>query len=378
MLGILEAFYFYCHHFLVDPGPDPQNQDLAKVFLAGRGFDPARLDELPAGLFVQRAVMEACLQKAGFTPADIRRSGLTSDPRLAGRLVGPVRDRHGRIVSFWARHPHNDDGKYLLLHKEWPQQVPAIGLDMALTPAAGGENHLILVEGLLDMLLLHCRGILHVAAIGGPAREFGPARWEQLAALGVRRVTLLLDGHPASQQRMAAALEHCFRAKAAPTVYVVLPAQLGATSGPGELVRVGGAEQFLWLVERERVHAYHCKALALLAQHKTESGWSPASREHALEAAVDFYLVHARQHRRDLNTFFLPPILESLLPEPPRVALWEEAAAVADHPAGVTAADPQETPAIPRPAPPAAARPRRPDGYCALHRCESTECFCFD
>jgi hypothetical protein len=148
-------------------------------------------------------------------------------------------------------------------------------------------------------------------------------------------------------------------------------------SGPGELVRVRGAEQFLWLVERERVHAYHCKALTLLAQHNTESGWLPASREQALEAAVNFYLVHARQHRRDLSTFFLPPILEELMPERPRVALWEETEAVTDAPDAAPELPP-EAPAISLPEPPVAARPRKSSGYCELHHCDSSECFCFD
>jgi len=399
-IGILEAFYFYCHHFLVDPGRDPQRQQMASAFLAELGFDPLRLDELPMGLFLDRDLMEACLEKAGFTPSEIHRSGLTSDPRLSGRLVGPVRDRHGRIVSFWARHPRREEAKYLLLHKQWYQQIPAVGLDMALTPVAGGQNHLILIESLLDMLLLHCRGLFNVAAIGGPAREFTPERWEGLAGLGVHRVTLLVGRHRAGQSRLSAVLEHYFRAKAAPTLYVVPPEHWGETSGPGDLVRARGAEQLRDLVQGERMHAYHYQALALLSEHKAAGEWTDASRQQALAAAVDFHLSQARQHRRNLDVFFWPPIVAALMPEPPSVAMWEETEAVADaaqatpviplSPGGRGQGEGEYLESTPTPSPargegsdakasaPAVRQPGKPGGYCELHRCENTDCFCFD
>jgi hypothetical protein len=379
-IGILEAFCYYCHHFLVDPAREPRAQRAAVAFLAELGFDPSRLDELPMGLFLDRDVMEACLEQAGFTPVEILRSGLTSDPRLSGRLVGPVRDRHGRIVSFWARHPRHDEAKYLLLHKEWHRQIPAIGLDMALTPVAGGHNHLILVESLLDAILLHARGLFNVAAIGGPAREFTSERWQQLSEIGVHRVTLLAPRHLADPPRLAAVLEHYFRALAAPALDVVRPEHWGSASGPGDLVRAQGTGPLHDIIQRKRIHAYQWKALALLAEHQDGRAWGDASRAGALEAAVDFHLAQAPRHRRDLNDQFWPPLMAVLLPEPPNVALWEEAEGSAE----TSVAEPVAESALPAAQPaaalaqPAARQPGKPGGHCELHRCEITDCFCFD
>jgi hypothetical protein len=101
-----------------------------------------------------------------------------------------------------------------------------------------------------------------------------------------------------------------------------------------------------------------------------------------LEAAVDFHLGQARRHRRNLDVFFWPPLMAALLPERPGVALWEESEGLADdaQAAPMALAEPVARTVRPaaEPAPAAARRPGKPGGYCELHRCGITDCFCFD
>jgi hypothetical protein len=146
------------------------------------------------GLFIERDLVRQGLLGAGFTPEQIDASALADDPRLAGRLVGPIRDRWGRIVSFWARHPEGHPPKFLFKGR-WKEEAGLFGLDVALHPASGGSGDLIVVQRILDAILLQSRGLRRVAAIGGPPSDLDRRRWQRLAALGLRRL-LLVRGHP--------------------------------------------------------------------------------------------------------------------------------------------------------------------------------------
>ena len=135
--------------------------------------------------------MRAALAQADFTREEIRTSGLLADPRLPGRLVGPITDQTGRIVSFWAWDPTGQPPRWLYLKQDWKRQVGLYGIDVALPATADGTRNLLVVEEILDALLLHSHGLLQAAAIGGSAREMTSDRWHRLAAMGVRCATLI-------------------------------------------------------------------------------------------------------------------------------------------------------------------------------------------
>ena len=115
--------------------------------LCSLGFDLQRLDSLPVGLFLNPSVMQEELLRAGFSREEIIASGLVSDSRVAERLIGPIRNVGGRIVSFWARHPEGLRPKYYFFRRDWRQEVPAFGLDVALScPADGVREPLVAVD----------------------------------------------------------------------------------------------------------------------------------------------------------------------------------------------------------------------------------------
>ena len=91
--------------FLQCDAADPELRAVCHNCLGSLGFDLQQLDSLPIGVFLSPSVMKEGLLRAGFRPEDIIASGLVSDPRVAGRLIGPIRNAKGQILNFWARHP---------------------------------------------------------------------------------------------------------------------------------------------------------------------------------------------------------------------------------------------------------------------------------
>ena len=302
-LDLSEAFSQAARRFLLEASGQGGACAAAHRFLKALGFDMERLDRLPAGFCPDCPAMKDSLAQAGFTSDEIDASELAADPRLAERLLGPIRDPEGSIRGFWARHPQGKRPQYLFKGK-WKELVPAVGLEVALPALDNGRLPLILVESPLDALLLQFYGFLHVAAIGGDAGQMTRRRWECLARLGVRRVILVLRTDEIGRRGAAAALDSAARAKAAPEVSVLTPERLDGLIGPGDFVRARGVPAF--------------RAL--------------------FEPVVE------------------PPPVASEPPPPPP--------------------PPPPAPAPP-PAPPVRRR-RQKSGFCELHQCEETDCFCFD
>jgi len=270
-----------------------------------------------------------------------------ADQRLAGRLVGPIVDLNGAIVGFWARHPQGSPPSYLYWRGGWRDDVPAFGLQAALAAAKARALSLVLVEDILDALLLWSHGLENVAALGDSVRRLDGPRWQRLAA-GADRVVLAVGGDQTAGARLRRALEAAFSAEAAPSIRVVPPEQL-ALSAPGELVRCRGAEHLRSLLEREPIPAYTFKALDLLRTHQPRRGWTNAARRKAMNEAVGFYAWQStrRGETAELDAHFVPPIVAALG--------WKWGAT----------------------GPPAQPRATA-TGWCELHGCEATDCFCFD
>ncbi len=158
-------------------------------------------------------------------------------------------------------------------------------------------------------------------AIGGDAGQMTRRRWERLARLGVRRAILVLRTNEVGRRGAAGALENSARAKESPEVSVLAPERLDGLVGPGDFVRARGVPAF--------------RAL--------------------FEPPVE------------------PPPVEPPPVEPPPVVSEPPPPPAPPPPA------PPPPPEIPAPPPaPPVRRRRQKSGYCTLHQCEETDCFCFD
>jgi len=381
--SLLETFFLQAHLALhVEADPSGQRDcGPARSWLEEQGFDLASLDHLAIGLFVGREVALERLLEAGFIDEEIRASALVDDPRLAGRLVGPIRDRWGRILSFWALHPEGRPPRFLFKGK-WKEEAALFGLDEALHSGAGEEQRLLVVERLLDALLLHCKGLRSAAAVGGPPRELGRRRWQRLSDLGVRRLTLAFDREEDGCRDILTALENAFRVRPPLEVFVLPPKSLRGYGNPAEMVRAEGPDALEEALENETVHAFCFEARMILEKHSAGGAWTDAGRHAAWKEAIEFYASQARRAVRDLDDHFVPTIVAGL------DRTWDTLQPLSgaggqsqprEQAPGALPEARRETP-VPAagPACPAVSPAKRGRETCPIHHCEATSCFCFD
>jgi hypothetical protein len=253
ILGLRESLFSAAHRFLLCDAADPGLQAVCRNSLRRLGFDVQRLDDLPIGIFPSPLAMKEGLLQAGFRVDEIAASGLVSDPRVAARLIGPIRNTAARILSFWARHPEGTRPKYLFLGRSWKEETPAFGLDVAMPRLTDAARELLLTEDLLDALLLQSAGLPQVAATLGFAGNLTPARWEQFAILGVKRVTLVPGDEEKGLARAALAREAALRGSPAPEVFVLLPERFGRVNDLAEMIRAMSREAFWFWLRNSRV-----------------------------------------------------------------------------------------------------------------------------
>ncbi len=367
-MPLYEAFLDVCCQFLHDPSSRPGYGEKAWACLAREGLTKELVARTPIGLLGDCASMRARLVERGFSSQEVREAELAADPRLPGRLVGPIRDAQGQIVAFWARDPEDQSPRFLF-KGDWKRTTPAIGLDVALPVVADGSLGLLLVEEIFDALLLQALGFSGVAAIGGPLADLTATRWEAMAAMGIGCVTLAPKGGRSANRMLETALDHAYAARRAPAVLVLPPEAWGEFRSINDLVRRGGLEWLGSALDRGVVHGYDQKARRMLARHRDGSVWTHSGKLAAWNEAVRFYHQRTRAGVEDLDEFFVPPIAAEL------GIRWDRTRfCPADRPtpSGVEA----ETPDLS--SPPEQTKSRLPEGYCPIHRCDPLRCFCFD
>lgn len=388
--ALFEAYLGHAYQWLRRGSGRKRIARQARLYLKRWGIDRDSLERLCLGVLPDGDDMQSALLAAGFSPAEIQASRLLEDPRLLGRLVGPIRDIQGRIVSFWARYPGDRAPKYLF-KGNWKTELGAFGLDMAV-PAIENGCDLVLISDVLEAVLLNYLGFLPVAAIGGSGHQMTSQRWQRLAELGARRVTLVLTGLNAHDELLSA-LDAALEAGDAPQIRLVLPDRFEEAGSILGWVQLHGCEAFAEAIQAEQVHSFRYLAMALLGVHQPDGPWTDLARASALSAARAFYAEQAQRGRGDdLDTHFVPYILAALgldwpveetgktppeqeamqapVPEP------EEPVQDVTEPPPLQLSPPE--PPAPQPPPPEPKLHTRSRDYCALHRCEATQCFCFD
>lgn len=331
---LMEAFLQHACELLHDAQTEDPRRETALRSLAAHGFPAAGLPRLPLGLFLDAQRMKPALLATGSTMAALNASRLLADPRLPGRVVSPIRDLEGAIVSFWARHPRDEAPLYLYLNRNWRDAVSAIALDVAL--AAGGYDDLLLTTDPLEALLLHAYGLMNAAALGASFQELTAKRWRALLDLGIRRITLLGDAQELHGPALTA-LKQAVRAGCIDRVQLIGLRRVRSWLA-GDRCGIGLEPDALW--------ARICQERTAGARHWLQSITLPI---------------------RYVNT--APPPAPSPAPVALRggsgIDIWQ-------------AVRWPIPPAVPPAAPPAARALRNGAHDCRLHRCGETDCFCFD
>jgi hypothetical protein len=248
-----ESLFSDAHRFLRCDFTDPELRAVCHNRLRSLGFDLQRLDSLPIGVFPSLPVMKEGLLRAGFGREEIIASGLVGDARVAERLIGPIRNAEGQIISFWARHPKGLRPEYLFLSRGWREEVTAFGFDVALPRLTEASCELLVVEDLLDALLLQSAGLPQVVATLDFYRSLSRARWEQLAGLGVERATLIPSDEREGLARATSAREVSLQGGPAPEVFVLLPESFGRVIDLAEMVRMMDRAPFWSWLKNNRV-----------------------------------------------------------------------------------------------------------------------------
>ena len=161
----------------------------------GLGLSPASWDGL-LKLAASKGISSSAVEDAGF--AIPRESGNGHYDRFRGRLMFPVADVSGRIVTYGARALRPDDTPKYLNGPETPlfrKGRMLYGLDRA-KDTIRKSGYGILMEGYTDVLMAHMHGF--TGAVAGMGTAFTP---DQAKALGryAPRIVLLYDGDAAGR-----------------------------------------------------------------------------------------------------------------------------------------------------------------------------------
>src|SRR5262245_4206372 len=161
----------------------------------GLGLSPARWDGLVEAGRLRGLRLES-LEDAGLVRR--RESGTGHYDFFRGRLMFPVRDLQGRVVTFGARAMLPDDQPKYLNGVEtvvFRKGSLLYALDRA-KDAIRKAGFAVLAEGYVDVLMAHAFGFEHLVAGMGTAFTSDQAR---LLARFAPRVVLLYDGDDAGR-----------------------------------------------------------------------------------------------------------------------------------------------------------------------------------
>ena len=229
---------------------DPSRGRAASEYLARRGVGAATAERFSLGyaadswdeivqLLTARGFSAAEMQNAGLTVR--RKDGNGHYDRFRHRLVFPIRDAAGRVVAFGGRALGDAEPKYLN-SPETPTYVKGehlYGLDVA-RDAIRREGFGILVEGYLDLIVLHQAGFENAVASLGTALTAAQVR---LLSRFSDRIVVSYDGDPAGRNAASKSIDLLLERN-----FEVRVAEIPGGRDPDDYVREEGAPAYDALV----------------------------------------------------------------------------------------------------------------------------------
>jgi DNA primase len=185
------------------------------------------------------------LAARGFSPAEMQGGGLTIRrkdgnghyDRFRHRVIFPIRDAQGRVVAFGGRALGDAEPKYLN-SPETPTYVKGehlYGLDVA-KDAIRREGFAVLVEGYLDLIVLHQAGFENAVASLGTALTPAQVR---LVSRFAERIVVSYDGDTAGRNAASKSIDLLLERS-----FEVRVAEIPGGRDPDELIREDGAAAY--------------------------------------------------------------------------------------------------------------------------------------
>lgn len=168
-------------------------------------------------------------------------------PRFRNRIIFPIWDQQGVLVGWTGRTLVGDPAKYVNVKESavFKKSRLLYAYNFA-KPYIIKRGTVVLVEGQMDVLMLHQEGILNTVASSGTASFKSAA-----ANLLVRydpRVYIVFDGDTAGIKAATSAEVHLKNAGVKEVITVLLP----EGEDPASFVLKHGRQEFLWLLNDTR------------------------------------------------------------------------------------------------------------------------------
>lgn len=275
----------------------------AGAYAAERGLSPETLKQWGVGYAPDawRDLFEE-LRRAGFSEKEIEAAGLAKEAegkrgtfydRFRHRLMFPIRDTAGRVVAFTGRalpdgKAGKEDGAKYLNSPEtelYKKHEILFGMDKA-KDAIRQRGFAILVEGQMDLLLLHQIGFTNTVALSGTALS---KEHVSLIKRYSDNLMLALDndraGLAATQKSALIALAHGMKVKAVAMPEAKDPADIAREDAKDMTRRIAEAQtvvEFFLRVITGSSAAEHARVLAVekILMPLLRAVESPMEREH--------------------------------------------------------------------------------------------------
>lgn len=227
----------------------------ALQYLQARGLSPETIERFELGFAPDGwDYLVRFLQKHQMSLEEARVAGLVEEgrngyyDRFRNRITFPIHDAGGRVVAFGARTMGNDEPKYLNSPETplFEKRNLFYGWHLARGEILKQRAALI-VEGYLDLIMLHQHGFTHAIATLGTA--FTESHAQRLKRM-VDQVYLMYDSDAAGVRAALRAGEVLMEA-GVPTFVVSLP----EGEDPDSLLRQHGAEALNQCLQRARTLA---------------------------------------------------------------------------------------------------------------------------
>jgi DNA primase len=223
----------------------------ARAYLRERGLTDATIEQFGLGWsgHARGALLEV-LGRQGMAPAQLIDAGLIKSGERGpvdyffARVMFPIRDRRGRVISFGGRLLSDGQPKYLNGPETalFSKRQTLYGLDIARAAVRQGAA-LIVVEGYMDVIALHQAGFPGaVAPLGTALTEAHLAELWRVSP----RPLLCFDGDAAGRRAALRSTELALKALAPDRGLAVL--RLKERDDPDSFVRREGAQAFAALV----------------------------------------------------------------------------------------------------------------------------------